>query len=255
MFVACSTLCFGRHTLEQALEAAAQLRFSKFEAAIHETGHQLRPSEVAADVHAAAERLRCGPGLMPSAFNVEITADDEDEFHRQFKAVCRLARVSAVPVITLKAADLEVPVEAEAKRLGKLVRLGDADGVLVNVSTLLGTHTETPEAAVALCELVPGLGLTLDPSHYTVGPNQGKCYDIVFPYVRHVCLRDTGRGPNQFQVRVGQGEVEYGRIVSQLARWRYGRTLSVDIRDVPETPPFPTEPEVRKLKYLLESLV
>ena len=32
------------------------------------------------------------------------------------------------------------------------------------------------------------------------------------------------------------------------------RCLTVDIRDIPDCP-FPMEPEVRKLKYLLESLV
>ena len=58
-----------------------------------------------------------------------------------------------------------------------------------------------------------------------------KSYDGLFPYVRHVQLRDTGRGANQFQVRVGQGEMEYGRIVAQLARCNYNRLLSVDIRD------------------------
>jgi sugar phosphate isomerase/epimerase len=108
--------------------------------------------------------------------------------------------------------------------------------------------------AVELCQRVPGLGLTLDPSHYIAGPHQGKSFDVVFPHVRHVRLRDTGRGPNQFQVRVGQGEVEYGRIVSQLSRYHYDRLLTVDIQDVPDAP-FVMEAEVRKLKYLLESLV
>jgi sugar phosphate isomerase/epimerase len=74
------------------------------------------------------------------------------------------------------------------------------------------------------------------------------------PHVRHVHLRDTGRAPGQLQVRVGQGEVEYSRIVSQLGRYRYDRALTVDIRDTPD-PPFAMEPEVRKLKYLLESMV
>src|SRR5262249_41384779 len=163
-------------------------------------------------------------------------------------------RVTAVPLLTVKPAGLDVPLEEEVLRLQKLVRIGDSEGILVTVSTLVGTHTQTPELAVALCEKVKGLGLTLDPSHYTAGPPQGKNYDRVFGHVRHVPLRDTGRGPNQFQVRVGQGEVEYGRIVSQLARYRYERTLTVDIRDIPDSP-FAMEPEVRKLKYLLESLV
>jgi sugar phosphate isomerase/epimerase len=254
VYVACSTLCFGRLTLEDALRVIAEQHFSKFDAAIHEDGRQLRPSEVAADVNAAAGRLRYGPGLTPVAFSVAIDAPDEVEYVRQFKAVCRLARISAVPLITIDAAPLETPLETEILRLTKLTRLADIEGILLTVSTATGTHTETPEAAVALCRAVPGLGLTLDPSHYTAGPHQGKCYDQVYPYVRHVHLRDTGRGANQFQVRVGQGEVEYGRIISQLSRFRYERVLSVDIRDLPEAS-FPMEPEVRKLKYLLESLV
>jgi sugar phosphate isomerase/epimerase len=254
VFVACSTLCFGRHPLEEALRTIAELHFSKCDVAIHEHGRQLKPSEVAADVPAAAARLRYGPGLTVSAFFVEIDAPDEAEYHRQFHAICRLARVAAVPLISIRPASLEVPFEAEAQRLQKLLDIADREGILFTVSTLIGTHTQTPDLAVALCEKVRGLELTLDPSHYTCGPHQGKNYDHIFPHVGHVHLRDTGRGPNQFQVRVGQGEVEYGRIVSQLARYRYERALTVDIRDIPDAP-FAMEPEVRKLKYLLESLV
>jgi sugar phosphate isomerase/epimerase len=251
--VACSTMCFSRYGLEDALRIIGELRFNKFDLAIHEQGKQLRPSEVAADVHAAAARLRYSPGLSPVAFSVEIDAP-EVEYAKQLHAVCRLARISAVPLLTLTPASVDTPIDHEVRRLSNLQRIADGEGILLTVSTLIGTHTQTPEGAVELCQLVPGLGLTLDPSHYTAGPHQGKSYDMVFSYVRHVHLRDTGRGPNQFQVRVGQGEVEYGRITSQLARFRYGRSLSVDIRDVPDTP-FAMEPEVRKLKYLLESLV
>ena len=93
---------------------------------------------------------------------------------------------------------------------------------------------------------MPGLGLTLDPSHYLVGTEPTQDYDDLFPFVRHVRLRDTA--PDRLQVRVGQGQVEYGRIISQLSRERYERALSVDIHDTPDTG-YPMEPEVRKLKY------
>ena len=69
------------------------------------------------------------------------------------------------------------------------------EGILTTVSTLTGTVTENPDQAVALCKAVPGLGLTLDPSHFLTGSNQGGNYDHVFPFVRHTHLRDTGRGP------------------------------------------------------------
>jgi sugar phosphate isomerase/epimerase len=129
-----------------------------------------------------------------------------------------------------------------------------AEGMVLTVPTHVGCITETPEGAIELCESLPGLGLTLDPSHFITGPNQGKSYEQVFPYVRHVHLRDTGRGADQFQVRVGQGEVEYGRIISLLSRNQYDRLLTVAILDIPDAP-FPMDAEVRKLKYLLESLI
>jgi sugar phosphate isomerase/epimerase len=254
VFVACSTFCFARHSLENALKLIAELEFTKFEVALHEQGPHLRPSEVVADVSHAAHRLRYGPGLTAAAFSVEIHAATEDDYFKQFKAVCRLARASTVPLLTIAAAPVGSVLDAEVKRLAKLATHADQEGILLALDTRVGTLTEDPDTAVALCQKVPNLGLTLDPSHYVVGSHQGKNYDQVFPFVRHVHLRDTGRGPNQFQVRIGQGEIEYGRIISQLARHGYERLLCVDVRDVADSP-IAMEPEVRKLKYLLESLI
>jgi sugar phosphate isomerase/epimerase len=253
VFVACSTLCFGKYTLDRALQLISDLEFSKVDVALHEQGPHLRPSEVATDVNRFAQRIRIGATLSPAALSVEINAGGE-EYMRQFRAVCRLARLATVPVISIPAATAGSGMDAEVARLTNLVRCAEAEGVILTVDTRIGTLTEHPATALELCHRVPNLGLTLDPSHYIAGPNQGKNYDPVFPHVRHVRLRDTGRGPEQFQVRVGQGEIEYGRIVAQLLRFHYDRGLSVDIRDVPDGP-FAMEPEVRKLKYLLESLV
>ena len=79
-------------------------------------------------------------------------------------------------------------------------------------------------------------------------------YDIVFPYVQNVHLRDTGLAPGEFQVRVGQGQIEYARIVTLLQRYGYNRALTVAIIDRPDNP-FDREVEVRKLKLLLETLI
>jgi len=254
VFVACSTLCFAKYPLDRALRIIGELEFSKVDVAIHEGGPHLRPSEVADDVALAAHRIRIGPSLTPGAFSVEIAADDDQEYRKQLRAVCHLARLSTVATVTIAAAPRGTDVAAEVKRLTPLVRLAQAEGIVLTVETRMATVTENPDTAVELCERVPGLGLTLDPSHYLAGPHQGKNYDQVFPFVRHVHLRDTGKDPSQFQVRVGQGQVEYGRIISYLSRHHYDRLLSVEIVDVPDAP-FVMEQEVRKLKYLLESLI
>jgi sugar phosphate isomerase/epimerase len=254
VFVACSTLCFAKHPLERALRIIGELEFSKLDVPIHEHGPHLRPSEVAADVGLAAQRIRIGPSLTPAAFSVEIGADDPEVYQRHLRAVCRLARLSTVSIITIPAATVGTDLAKEVDRLTPLVHVAQAEGIVLTVPTRANTVTETPDMAADLCKRVPGLGLTLDPSHYIAGPHQGKPFDQVYPYVRHVHLRDTGRGPDQFQVRVGQGEVEYGRIIAHLARFGYNRLLTVDIRETPQAP-FVMEAEVRKLKFLLESLV
>jgi sugar phosphate isomerase/epimerase len=252
VYVACSTSCFTRYPLDRALRLMAEMEFSKLEVVLDENGPHLRPSEVLADVSRAAQRIRIGPSLSPAAFALEV--DDPAAAAELLRGACRLARSTLVSLVTVAAAPAGTPVDAEVKRLKGLLRLAEAEGVVLSLATRVGTLTETPDVAVELCQRLPGLGLTLDPSHFIAGPHQGAPFDAVYPYVRHVCLRDTGRGPGQFQVRVGQGEVEYGRIVTQLARFHYDRLLSVAIQDVADAA-VPIEPEVRKLKFLLESLV
>jgi sugar phosphate isomerase/epimerase len=254
VYVACSTLCFNSYPFADALRVIAELEFNKIDVAIHESCNHLKPSQVAQDPAAAAAQLRLSSGLVPSAVSVEINAPDAEEYDRQFKAICRVARVTMIPLLAMAAAPVGTPVDVEVQRLTRLLRLAEKDGLILTLSTLTGTLTEDPDMAVLLCERVPGLGLTLDPSHYIAGPCQGKDCDEVYPFVRHVHLRDTGRGPNKFQVHIGQGEVEYGRVINQLCRHSYDRLLTVDIRDMPEET-VPKEHEVRKLKYLLESLV
>jgi sugar phosphate isomerase/epimerase len=254
VYVACSTLCFNCYPFAEALRTIAELEFHKIDVAIHESSNHLKPSQVALDPAEAALQLRMSNGLVPSAISVEIEATDPEEYDQQFRAVCRVARVTMVPLLTLPASAVGTELDGEVQRLTRLLRIAEKDGLILTLSTLTGTMTEDPDVTMSLCQRVPGLGLTLDPSHYIAGPHAGKNFDQLYPYVRHVHLRDSGRGPNQMQVHVGQGEVEYGRVIAQLSRYRYDRLLSVDIRDVPQ-PQYPREHEVRKLKYLLESLV
>ena len=252
MFVACSTLCFTREPLESALRHVAELEFDKIELAITEGGSHLKPSEVAENPEAAAHRLRHGPSLTPAALALDFGEPDPAVLRKRFEALCRLAKPLTVAVLTIPAAPLGTPFDDEVKRLTGLAGLAMREGLVLAVETHSKTLTADPAAAVALCEAVPGLGLTLDPSHFLQGGH--KDYDVVFPYVQNVHLRDTGKGPGEFQVRVGQGDIEYGRVVNLLERHGYDRALTISILDALDNP-FDVEIEVRKLKLLLESLL
>jgi hypothetical protein len=51
---------------------------------------------------------------------------------------------------------------------------------------------------------------------------------------------------------VGQGEVEYGKLIAQLRKAKYNRALSVDIQEMPDVDHMG---EMRKMRLLLESLL
>ena len=74
MYVACSSLCFGRYPLAQALHTITELHFQKVDLALHESGPHLKPSEVAADVNRAAQLLRKA-NVACAAFHVEIATE------------------------------------------------------------------------------------------------------------------------------------------------------------------------------------
>ncbi len=256
MFVACSTLCFARETLETALRRIADLEFDKFELALIEDGQHMRPSEAGDNPEAALQRLRSGPSLIPSALQIDFGVVDWSlpVTRKRFDGLSRLAKLLSVAVLTIPAAPLGTRVGDEVKRLSSLVSNATREGLVLALLTHAETLTADPQVAVELCQAVPGLGLTLDPSHYLQGSNPNVDYDIVFPYVQNVHLRDTGLVPGEFQVRVGQGQIEYARVVTQLQRYGYNRSLTVSIIDRPDNP-FEREVEIRKLKLLLETLI
>ena len=254
MFVACSTLCFAREPLESALRHIAELEFDKIDLALVEGGPHLRPSEAAADPEAALHRIRYGPSLTPASLDLDFGDADPKLLARRFEAMCRLAKPLTVAVLTIPAAPLGTPFDDEVRRLTALNDVAVRHGLVLSLETHSATVTADPAAAAALCKAVAGLGLTLDPSHYIHGPHQGGSFDEVYPFVQNAHFRDTGKRPGEFQVRVGQGDVEYGRVVSQLERHGYNRSLTVSILDRDDNP-FDTEVEVRKLKLLLESLI
>ena len=69
-------------------------------------------------------------------------------------------------------------------------------------------------------------------------------------HVYHVRLRDTSK--EELQVRIGQGQVEYGRLINQLNKVQYDRALCVDILPLPD---LDQAAEMRKMRLLLESLI
>lgn len=253
MFVAATSRCFADLTLDAALRQLADLEYSSVEIMVHESGGHMKPSEVLADTDRAVQICRQTHRLTPVAFSVDIEAPPEgpgEEHFAQFAACCRLCKAVKVVTVTVQASELGTPFNAEVERLRTMVSIASVEGVRVGLLTEVGRMTQDPDTAVVLCDSVKRLGITLDPSHYIFGPHGGGSFERVMKYVYHVRLRDTTK--DQLQVRVGQGEVEYGRLVNQLNKVHYDRALCVDLAPMPGVDQLA---EMRKMRLLLESLI
>jgi sugar phosphate isomerase/epimerase len=249
VFVAASTDCFPNLSLDGACQRLVELEYTAVEIALHEKGNQLKPSQVYADLEGSIAACREIYRLNLGAYSVDIDAP-EPLYYRQFEACCRLAKATKVVAIVIPGAELGTPFNAEIERLRELVAIGTREGVLVGVKTETGKITQDADTTGVLCDNVKGLGVTLDPSHFIYGTQRSGNYENILKHVIHVHLRDTTK--DQLQVRVGQGQVEYGKLVTQLAKYNYNRALSVHITEMPD---IDHSAELRKMRLLLESLL
>ncbi|HTQ38067.1 MAG TPA: sugar phosphate isomerase/epimerase [Pirellulales bacterium] len=246
MFVAASTDCFPGVPLDEALSRLVDLEFNRVEIGIHAEGPGLRPADVLADLDRAIAQCRNTQRLTPVAFAVD--PDPGENYYRQFAACCKLAKATKVVTITVRSGELGTPFNAEIERLRELAAIAIQDGVVLGVLTQEGRISQDPNTAVVLCQQVKGLGITLDPSPFICGPHKGDQYNNVFKHVVHTHLRDTTK--DKMQVRIGQGEIEYSRLITQLSLAHYNRALCVHITPMDDVDHVG---EMRKMRLLLES--
>jgi sugar phosphate isomerase/epimerase len=248
VFVCVSTECFPELPLAKAMERLAELEFTAVELDVHDGGPHLQPAGVAADPDAAIAACSDLQRLRPVA--VSFSAPETPDLYEQFLACCRLAKALSVVTMVVDSSEIGTPFNGEIERLRRLVAIGTGLGVVVAVKTAAGRMTQDAETTASLCRNVPGLGVTLDPSHFLYGHKKPASWEPILKYVCHVHLRDTK--PDVFQVRIGQGNVEYGKIVNQLRGAGYKRALCAHM---PPLPDVDQVAELRKMRLLLESVL
>lgn len=246
MIVAASTECFPDLPLPDVYEKLVDLEYTGVEVSIDEEGPHLKPSEVHESLDKAIALCRDIHRLDMVAYKVAPAPGPD--YYDHFQACCRLAKATKVASITVPSAELGTPFNEEVERLRKLVDLATEESIVVSIKSEIGCLTEDPATVVVLCDNVKGLGVALDPSHYVSGPHNKRGFDNLISYTYNVYLRDTSE--SELQVRVGQGEIDYGKLINQLSREKYARALTVHMEELPDVEHVA---EMRKLRLLLES--
>jgi len=248
VFVAASTECWPEMDLAEAIEVLTDFEFTAVEIAIHESG-KLKPSELLMDPDRAVQMLRHTHRLDISSYSLELGSTGEQHYE-DFNLVCRIAKTTKVVNVTVPSGEHGTPFNEEVERLQRLVDIAETEGVRVSVRSQLGCLSDDPDTLMVLCNNVEGLGITLDPSVYICGNAKGKSLDKILKFVCNVHLRDSR--PDAFQVSVGQGEVDYGKLVTQLERDKYDRALTIHMLPMEG---LDHRVEMRKLRRLLETLM
>jgi sugar phosphate isomerase/epimerase len=248
VFVSVSLECFPDLSFQDALEFCSDLEYTSVELPLHETGRGLKPSEVHADLERSARFCRDTHRLDIAALDIQL--GQGPQYYDHFTSCCKLAKAIKVVTLVIPCSELGTPFNEEIERLRKLVEIASLEGVVVGLKTQIGRMSQDPDTAVVLCDNVKGLRLTLDPSHYIAGPSQGGNFEKVLKYVQHVHLRDSTK--EKLHVRVGQGEIDYGKLIQQLDKVGYDRALSVHMTPLEG---FDHRAEMRKMRLLLESLL
>ena len=247
MHLAASSRSLAHLDFSAACLQLQELGFDKAELCLGETSNRLQPETIAADPDGTAMRIKDTSRLSTVALMLETDPDPE-----VFTGIVRFAQLLRAAQITIKASPVGTPFNTEVDRLRERNQICHQAGVRLSILTEQGALTEDPHTAIEICQASKGVGITLDPSVFICRPGGPVDFDVVFPHVLHVHLRDTS--PESMQVPTGLGEVDYNRIIAILTQIEYNRSLSVDL--LPGV--FEVEErlrELRKLRLLLSSML
>ncbi|MEL6897150.1 MAG: TIM barrel protein [Planctomycetota bacterium] len=255
MFVSAALDCFPDLSHDAAVEALEDLEFATVDVDLRSEGGHVPIDMILSDMDQAVQFVRHSHRLDIGSYSVYLPQPEpglshDPSHYDAFKEICRMGKATKVVTLTVPSSPLGTPFNEEVEHLKKLVEIAETEGVRVAVRSMIGCLSEDPDTLMVFCDNVDGLGITLDPSVYVTGPAKNKSLDRILKYVFHVELRDSS--PEEFQVPVGRGEVEYMKIINQLAREGYDRGLCVFIQ--PDDS-IEHRVELRKLRRLLETMI
>lgn len=217
---ACSSLIQCRQPTEKALQTVAGLGYRWVDLSCLSWASHVSVPKLMEDFDKEAGRVEAAlaaSGLKAANLTFDSCYDRPfDRYEKEFQAVVKLAVRLKTGLINIMAPSAKTDRNEVADRLKKLQAIAAEAGVILTLETHCNQITERPSDALWLCQQVPGLGLTLDPSHYYAGPNQGAGFESLYPFVRGTGFRAGGMTWKEIQLPWGQGPIDFAAIVRKL---------------------------------------
>ena len=245
--LACADFTWPLLSHDQSLALIATLGFEGVDLGIFGNRSHVRPEMIRQDVPMWAgilrERLE-QHGLEPAdVFLIPTTAVDgmtpnhpdpkEREAGREaFSDVLELARrleakgISSMCGVVFEGESESESIRNAAEELSWRVDQADRYGITVSVEPAVGTNADTPEKALEMLTLSPGLKLTLDYCHFVYQSMDQTAPDILLPHARHFHCR--GCAPGRMQVDFDENEIDYQRIIDKMHEVGYSGWFGIE---------------------------
>ena len=229
-----------------ALKLIAMLGFEGVDLGIFQDRSHVQPSHVLGRLPQAAAELsdlveECGLKIadifyQASEFPV-VAANHPDEAERakgrelfrrmlEFALRCNAAHMTSLPGVEWEGVPHDTSLKRSAEELAWRAEHAKQAGIIFSVEAHLGSVAPTPEEALKLVSLAPGLTLTVDYTHFTyLGISDDECEKLI-PHASHFHARCAHRGT--LQSLSTRNTIDYPRVLRAMEQTGYSGYVGVE---------------------------
>lgn len=257
----CSFL-HSQQTLGQALQLVQSFGFDHVDIGVGGGNAHYNPAEVAQSPHYYSDQVRSETEkfhLLPNEcfalnFGEPINTPEEDQRRRTvrlFKGLCMFASQSRFKSVVLLAGPVhqelgpERSLDLAVDAYTELVEIASNHNLQLNVEADCDSCVNTPTTAEELCQRVPGLGLTLDYSHFISQGIEQSEVERLHAFTRHIHIRQAA--PGQIVTDVEAGTINFERVMQSLAEANYQGLFCIEYLSLSPTPQARQQAEDRTL--------
>lgn len=247
MSISCSSLVCPIEefsTIDEIVRHIDKLGFKAIDLAAFEGWQSVNPSwltEHYDDWTQTFEDALAETGMRVSSINtrpriVDITDPDPASFEaykKDYATILKLAKQVNCSSITIQPGKMEegetfdTTFERAKQRFLALAELHDGGPITLNLEGHYGSLLESPDAALRMMQAVwPKVGLTYDPSHFTMQGIALKDTEPLLAYTQQVHVRNASLG--NMQDTMENGLVDIPWLISALQARAYDGSIAVE---------------------------
>jgi len=144
----------------------------------------------------------------------------------RFCSAARVPSVMVLPGVVNPGQSRRQALIASSKSLAEMQSMAAGAGVVLTIEAHVHSYLESPSLTLELLNIVPGLRLTLDYTHFLCLGYRQEEIDVLAPYAAHVHLRQARAGV--LQAPVEMGTLNFNAMLGVLRDANYSGFLALE---------------------------